>query len=90
MLADGNLTEAEALIRPYVKRAPEDIEGLRVLALVAQRNEFSKDAAMILEEVLAKDPGYHAARQDWCCAAGDPPAQARAREQTRNSDAGAT
>ena len=37
MLADGNLLEAEAVIRPYVKRAPDDVEGLRVFALVAQR-----------------------------------------------------
>ncbi len=81
MLADGNLTEAEALIRPYVKRAPEDIEGLRVLALVAQRNEFSKDAAIILEEVLAKDPGYHAARQDLVAALLATHQHVRAREE---------
>jgi len=81
MLADGNLTDAEALIRPYVKRAPDDIEGLRVLALIAQRNEFSKDAAIILEEVLAKDPGYHAARQDLVAALLETHQHVRAREQ---------
>ncbi len=64
MLDDGNLLEAEALIRPYVKRAPHDIEGLRVFALIAQRSGFSRDAATVLEEVVAMDPEYHAARQD--------------------------
>ncbi len=81
MLADGNLAEAEALIRPYVQRAPDDIEGLRVLALVAHRNDFSKDAAIILDEVMAKDPDYHAARQDLVIALLATHQHARAREQ---------
>ncbi len=54
MLADGNLREAEDLIRAYLRRKPDDIEALRVLALVAHQNEFSKDAATLLEAVLAK------------------------------------
>ncbi len=81
MLADGNLAEAEALIRPYVKRVPHDVEGLRVLALVAHRNDFSKDAAIILDEVMAKDPDYHAARQDLVIALLATHQHARAREQ---------
>ena len=53
MLSDGNLREAEDLIRGYLKRAPKDIEALRVLALIAHQNEFSKDAVVLLEAVLA-------------------------------------
>jgi tetratricopeptide (TPR) repeat protein len=81
MLADGNLLEAEALIRPYVKRAPDDIEGLRIFALVAQRSGFSRDAAIVLEEVMAKDPNYHAARQDLVAALLTTRQHVRAREQ---------
>ncbi len=68
MLCDGNLREAEELIRAYLKRAPGDIEAMRVLAQVAHRNEFSKDAALLLEAVLAKAPAYRAARHDYVLA----------------------
>ena len=64
MLADGNLAEADALIRPYVKRVPDDVEGLRLLAMVAHQSEFSKDATIILDDVMQRAPDYHAARQD--------------------------
>ncbi len=68
MLADGNLREAEDLIRTYLRRKPDDIEALRVLALVAHQNEFSKDAATLLEAVLEASPGYRAARHDYVLA----------------------
>ena len=68
MLADGNLREAEDLIRGYLRRNPDDIEALRVLAQVAHQNEFSKDAATLLEAVLAASPGYRAARHDYVLA----------------------
>ena len=82
MLADGNLSEAEALIRPYVKRVPDDIEGLRVFALIAQQNDFSKDAAIVLEEVLTKDPGLpRGAPGPGGCAVACTRQHVRAREQ---------
>ncbi len=68
MVADGNLREAEDLIRSYLKREPGDIEALRVLAQVAHQNEFSKDAATLLETVLAKAPDYRPARHDYVLA----------------------
>jgi predicted Zn-dependent protease len=68
MLADGNLREAEDLIRGYLRRKPDDIEALRVLAQVAHQNEFSKDAATLLEAVLEASPGYRAARHDYVLA----------------------
>jgi predicted Zn-dependent protease len=81
MLADGNLAEADALIRPYVKRVPDDVEGLRLLAMVAHESEFSKDATILLDEVMAKAPNYHAARQDLVIALLATHQHARAREQ---------
>jgi predicted Zn-dependent protease len=68
MLADGNLREAEDLIRSYLQRKPKDIEAMRVLAQVAHQNEFSKDAATLLESVLEASPGYRAARHDYVLA----------------------
>jgi tetratricopeptide (TPR) repeat protein len=68
MLADGNLLEAEDLIRSYLRRKPDDIEALRILAQVAHQNEFSMDAATLLEAVLEASPGYRAARHDYVLA----------------------
>jgi tetratricopeptide (TPR) repeat protein len=68
MLADGNVREAEESIRSYLQNKPDDIEALRVLAQIAQRNEFAKDAATLLEAVLRASPGYRAARYDYVLA----------------------
>ena len=68
MLADGNLREAEDLVRSYLQRAPADFEAMRLLAQVAHRNEFSKDAVILLEAVLAAKPDYRPARHDYVLA----------------------
>jgi tetratricopeptide (TPR) repeat protein len=68
MLADGELRDAEQVIRACLQRTPGDIEAMRVLAQVAHRNEFSKDAALLLEAVLAKAPDYRPARHDYVLA----------------------
>ena len=81
MLADGNLRDAEELIRSYLQHAPRDIEALRVLAMVAHQNDFSKDAVTLLEAVLAVAPDYHTARQDYVIALLATHQHAKAREQ---------
>jgi predicted Zn-dependent protease len=68
MLMDGNLREAEELVRGYLKHTPDDIEAMRTLAQLAHRNEYWKDAALLLEAVLAKVPDYRAARHDYVLA----------------------
>jgi len=68
MLSDGNLRDSEDVIRGYLKRVPDDIEAMRVLAQVAHQNEFSRDAAFLLEAVLARAPDYRAARHDYVLA----------------------
>ena len=68
MLADGNLREADELLRAYLRRVPSDFEAMRVLAQVAHQNEFSKDAATLLEAVLAAKPDYRPARHDYVLA----------------------
>jgi tetratricopeptide (TPR) repeat protein len=68
MLSDGNLLDASDLIRGYLQRAPKDVEALRVLAQIAHQNEFSKDAVILLEAVLAAAPDYKPARHDYVLA----------------------
>jgi predicted Zn-dependent protease len=81
MVADGNLRDAEVLIRNYLQQRPDDTEALRVLAQVAQRNEFAKDAATLLEAVLQASPNYRAARHDYVLALIDLHRHKQAREQ---------
>jgi tetratricopeptide (TPR) repeat protein len=81
MVADGNLREAEEVIRQYLRRAPRDIEAMRVLAMVAQKNDFAKDATILLEAVLQAAPDYHPARHDYVLALMDLHRYKEAREQ---------
>ena len=81
MVADGNLREAETLVREYLRRIPDDIEAMRVLAMIAHQQEFSRDAEVLLEAVLEKAPDYHPARYEYALALFALHKHAKAREQ---------
>jgi len=81
LLADGNVNEAEDIIRPFLKRHGEDIEGMRLLAKIALENEYPNDAEILLESVLELAPGYHPARYDYVLALVDLHKHGRAREE---------
>ena len=81
LLADGNLDEAEEIIRPFLKRHTENIEGMRLLANIAAQNEYPRDAEILLESVLELAPDYHAARYDYVLALIDLHKHNRAREE---------
>jgi predicted Zn-dependent protease len=81
MLADGNLHEADEIIRPFLKQHGEHIEGMRLLANIAAQYEYSNDAEILLEAVLKLAPGYHAARYDYVLALIDLHKHGRAREE---------
>ncbi|MBS0389062.1 MAG: sulfotransferase, partial [Proteobacteria bacterium] len=68
MVADGDLREAEDLIRPHLAQHPRDVEALRLLANIARLNEVAIDAGVLLEAVLQLAPAYHAARYDYVLA----------------------
>lgn len=81
LLADGNLDEAEDVIRPFLKQHKEHIEGMRVMANIALQNEYPRDAEILLESVLELAPNYHAARYDYVLALIDLHKHGRAREE---------
>jgi predicted Zn-dependent protease len=83
MLEDGNARDAEALIRPYLARHPDDVEALRLLANIARGNEFTTDAEVLLERVLKLEPGYNAARYDLVLTLVDLHKHRRAREEAQ-------
>jgi len=65
LLSDGDLTEAEQIIRPYLLEHPTDVEAMRVLAKIALEREVIHDADLLLEAVLELAPDYRAARYDY-------------------------
>ena len=67
-MADGDLADAESVLRPYLLENPRDIEGLRLLAGIARECEFADKAEIILADVLAGAPGYNAARYEYVLA----------------------
>jgi tetratricopeptide (TPR) repeat protein len=81
LFADGNVNEAEDIIRPFLKRHREDIEGMRLLANIASANEFPHDAEILLESVLELAPDYHVARYDYVLALVDLQKHGKAREE---------
>jgi tetratricopeptide (TPR) repeat protein len=81
MLADGNLVEAEHIIRPFLRLHGEHIEGMRVLANIAAENEFPNDAEILLEAVLKLAPDYYSARYDYVLALVDLHKHGKAREE---------
>jgi tetratricopeptide (TPR) repeat protein len=81
MLSDGLLREAEDVIRPFVEKNPSNIEGLRLLANIAAKNEYPRDAEILLHEVLRRDPDYRAARYEYVLALVDQHKHVPARQE---------
>jgi len=65
LFSDGELSQAEQLIRPYLQRVGNDVEGMRVLARIAVARDVLDDADLLLAAVLEMAPDYHAARFDY-------------------------
>lgn len=64
LFADGEVHEAERIIRQFLKRTPTDIEAMRLLARIGMKLDVLDDAEFLLDSVLAFSPGYHLARYD--------------------------
>ncbi|KLD65739.1 tetratricopeptide repeat-containing sulfotransferase family protein [Dyella japonica] len=65
LFSDGDLVQAEWVIRGYLQRVGDDVEGMRLLARVAVAREVLDDADILLEAVLQLAPEHHAARFDY-------------------------
>lgn len=55
-VVDGNLAEAETLLRRSVAQNPEDHRAQVMLAAILRRLDRKDEAAALLEELLASDP----------------------------------
>jgi tetratricopeptide (TPR) repeat protein len=63
--SDGDIGLAEQIIRPYLLRAGDDPEAMRLLARIGIEMEVLNDAETLLEAVLERLPDYPAARYDY-------------------------
>jgi tetratricopeptide (TPR) repeat protein len=65
LFSDGDVHEAERMIRPYLLKHPQDVEAMRLLARVALDRDVVQDADVLLAAVLEIAPDYSAARYDY-------------------------
>ncbi|RDS78917.1 sulfotransferase family protein [Dyella monticola] len=65
--SDGEFDSAEQIIRPYLLKVGNDVEGMRLLARIGLAREVLDDAEILLDAVLKIAPDYRAARYDYAC-----------------------
>ena len=81
LFCDGELLLAEKLIRAFLLKHGNDVEGMRLLARIGLRREVYDDAELLLEAVLQLAPEYRAARYDYAVTLVEQHRYPRAREQ---------
>ncbi len=65
LFSDGDLAEAERLIRDFLVRHGHHVEAMRLLARIGIEKDVLDDAQLLLEAVLDVAPDYQAARFDY-------------------------
>jgi tetratricopeptide (TPR) repeat protein len=68
MFADGEIHEAEHIVRQYLLTHGNHVEAMRLLAKIGMKLDVLADAEFLLESVLVLAPGYQAARYDYVLA----------------------
>jgi len=81
MFADGELHDAETVVRQYLLTHGNHIEGMRLLAKIGMRLDVVDDAEFLLENVMLLAPDYHAARYEYALALLQRHKHVRAREE---------
>ena len=62
---DGDLDSAESLIRAWLLRNGDHVEGMRLLARIGIARRVYDDPELLLAAVLERAPDYRAARQEY-------------------------
>jgi tetratricopeptide (TPR) repeat protein len=65
MFADGDIHEAERIIRKFLLAHGNHIEAMRLLARIGMKLDVVDDAELLLDAVLVLAPDYQAARYDY-------------------------
>jgi tetratricopeptide (TPR) repeat protein len=62
---DGELAEAEQIVRDFLLQHGHHLEAMRLLARIGLDHDVLDDAQLLLEAVLDLEPDYHAARFEY-------------------------
>ena len=62
---DGELAEAEQIVRDFLLREGHHVEAMRLLARIGLEHDVLDDPQLLLEAVLDLEPKYHAARFEY-------------------------
>ena len=81
MLADGEIDQAERLVRDYLLKHGDHVEGMRLLAQIGVRHDVLDDAELLLEGALRLAPDCHPARYEYAVVLLKRHKHAQAREQ---------
>jgi tetratricopeptide (TPR) repeat protein len=81
LFTDGELAQAEQLIRAFLLKHGHHVEAMRLLARIGIERDVLDDAQLLLEGVLDLVPEYHAARFDYAQVLSKRHMHQRAREQ---------
>jgi tetratricopeptide (TPR) repeat protein len=65
LFADGDTFAAERMVRDYLLKHGDHVEGMRLLARIGMRLKVYDDAEILLENALILDPYYDAMRYDY-------------------------
>lgn len=65
LYADGDLAQAEAVIRDYLREDSGNVGALRLLARICRDGDAPVEAEALLASVLERAPDYHDARLDY-------------------------
>ena len=63
--ADGEIYDAERIVREFLLAHGNHVEGMRLLARIGVKLDVLDDAEFLLESVLVLAPDYHIARYDY-------------------------
>jgi tetratricopeptide (TPR) repeat protein len=81
MFADGEIYDAEQVVRQYLLAHGNHVEGMRLLAKIGMELDVVDDAELLLESVLVLAPEHHAARYEYAVALLKRHKHVRAREE---------
>jgi tetratricopeptide (TPR) repeat protein len=81
MFADGEIQQAEQLVRTYLLKHGDHVEGMRLLAQIGVVHDVLDDAELLLENALQLDPDCHAARYEYAVVLVKRHKHVQAREQ---------
>ncbi len=68
LFSDGDLVLAEGIVRQFLLKNGNHVEGMRLLARIGLELDVLDDGELLLEAVVQLAPDYHAARFDYVSA----------------------